>query len=174
MGAANARRKQVWQPESLSLFSTQHPCPCLSCPQVPIFDILKKFNGEFVHEDIKAGVCAALLPPTLSAHPADLGRQPAASLPTPPLPLSHFPTPTAPRHCTPDTCRRAAALPPHAAAALPGAARQALPAQPVLCGEEPHHRQLPRQEPGPCGLRPRAPGSVGAGGCFGLGNAVWG
>lgn len=24
-------------------------------PQVPIFDILKKFNGEFIHEDIKAG-----------------------------------------------------------------------------------------------------------------------
>ena len=28
--------------------------------QVPIFDILKKFNGEIVHEDIKAGVVRAL------------------------------------------------------------------------------------------------------------------
>ena len=34
-----------------------HRLPLLVCAsrQVPIFDILKKFNGEYVHEDIKAG-----------------------------------------------------------------------------------------------------------------------
>ena len=134
-------------------------------PQVPIFDIMRKFDGERVHEDVRVGECGAVRAggdgwrQGCTAIPAQQGRERGGVARTIPRSL---PSSAAPR--PPPPLRRPPPLPRHAPAALPGARGAPLSAQPVLCGEEPHDHQLSSQELGPGRCHPGAQRCDRAGG----------